>query len=151
MDDDKARKGRVGTPVPGCPIIPSYREAHLFFIKTNPKTQNRKHIFTDFSERMCFLALFLQKSGFELFTVQSKGFPAYFSASSTAAATKWVCWPWDCCLLHSENQTFSPVSTTGSSTASAAGSIVGSATGSAADSSAVVSTAEVSSSIGGSE
>ena len=43
MDDDKARKGRVGTPVPGCPKIPSYREAHLlFFIKTNPKTQKQE-------------------------------------------------------------------------------------------------------------
>ena len=77
MDDDKTRKRCVGTPVPGCPQIPSYREAHLHFLhqKHPLKRKNRKHIFTDFSERMCFLALFLRKVGFELFKPQSRGFP----------------------------------------------------------------------------
>ena len=51
-------------------------EAHLHFLhqKHPPKRKNRKHILTVFTERMCFLALFLRKVGFELFTVQSKGF-----------------------------------------------------------------------------
>ena len=46
-------------------------EAHPHFLhqKHPPKRKNRKHIFTDFSERMCFLAFFLRKVGFELFTV----------------------------------------------------------------------------------
>ena len=42
--------------------------------KQSPKRKNRKHITTVFTERMCFLALFLRKLGFELFTVQNKGF-----------------------------------------------------------------------------
>ena len=76
MDDDQTRKRCVGTPVPGCPQIPSSRETQPHFLhqKHPPKRKNRKHIFTDFSERMCFLALFLRKLGFELFTVQSKSF-----------------------------------------------------------------------------
>ena len=33
MDDDKTRKRCVGTPVPGCPQIPSRREAHPHFLR----------------------------------------------------------------------------------------------------------------------
>ena len=38
-------------------------EAHLHFLhqKHPPKRKNRKHIFTDFSERMCFLAFIFAK------------------------------------------------------------------------------------------
>ena len=48
-------------------------EAHLHFLhqKHPPKRKNRKHIITLLWSRMCFLALFLRKVGFELFTVQS--------------------------------------------------------------------------------
>ena len=43
MDDDKTGKRCVGTPVPGCPQIPSRREAHLHYLrKTNPNTQKQE-------------------------------------------------------------------------------------------------------------
>ena len=81
MDDDKTRKRRVGTPVPG---VRKFRPTgkHIFFFSSKqiPKRKNRKHIFTDFSERMCFLAFFLRKLGLELFTVQIRGFTRLLQA-----------------------------------------------------------------------
>ena len=41
MDDGKTRNRRVGTPVPGCPQIPSRREAHPHFLHQN-NAQNAK-------------------------------------------------------------------------------------------------------------
>ena len=68
MDDDKTRKRYVGTPVPRCPTS-SFSSS-----KQSPKRKNRKHITTLLGSRMCFLALFLRKVGFELFEVQNRGF-----------------------------------------------------------------------------
>ena len=93
MDDDKTGKRCVGTSVPGCPQIPSRRESHLHYLrKTKPKRKNRKHILTDFSERMCFLAFSLGiRDGKPVpYILGSKAgcLPSYFRLSSTATA-----WP----------------------------------------------------------
>ena len=96
MDDDKTRKRCVGTPVPGCPQIPSRREAHLHFLhqKHPPKRKNRKHILTDFSERMCFLAfsLGIRDGKPVLYILGSKAgcLPSYFRLSPTATARSTV-------------------------------------------------------------
>ena len=61
--------------------IPLGSTSSFFSSKQSPKRKNRKHIFTDFSERMCFLAFYLRKVGC---------LPFYFWDSSTATATDTV-------------------------------------------------------------
>ena len=82
MDDDKPRKRRVGTPVPGCPKIPSRREAHLHFLHKralqNAKTGSTSSLI---SQKGCAsLHYFCEKWGFELFEVQIRGFTLLLQA-----------------------------------------------------------------------
>ncbi len=50
----------------------------------------RKHIFRDFSERMCFLAFFMRFQRLARLGSKPEGFLSYFRLSSTATATETV-------------------------------------------------------------
>ena len=66
-------------------------EAHLHFLhlKHPPKRKNRKHIITLLESRMCFLAFLLRKVGFELFTVQIRGFTLLLQALLNRYSKRW--------------------------------------------------------------
>ena len=92
MDDDKTGKRRVGTPVPGCPKIPSRRDAHPHFLHKkalqNAKTGSTSSLI---SQKGCAsLLYFCEKLGLNFLRFKVRVLPAYFSASSTATATDTV-------------------------------------------------------------
>ena len=92
MDDDKTRKRYVGTPVPGYPQIPSYREAHPHFPHQN-KAQNAKTGSTSqlfWGVGCASLLYFCENWGLNFLRFKVRVLPSYFSASSTATATETV-------------------------------------------------------------
>ena len=92
MDDDKTRNRRVGTPVPGCPQIPSPQEARPHFLHQN-KAQNAKTGSTSqlfWGVGCASLLYFCEKWGLNFLRFKNGSLPHYFRLSSTATATETV-------------------------------------------------------------